>query len=423
MNSAKDDEIYWNTSDKLVFNFEDNEECQIFGVSQTTAICSQAGTFSVDDDADDYLKSDITPSNLKPLLSVISEKTLTSILKAENLHNVHQEKPLVQPDITLRRILLGQPFMLEQYKSLASKTELLDSAIASGDGNAILIVIIFIAKTLKQSLIQRLLLERPEAVNIYIRYLATTLRTNELTDLLTMLGRSKDAAMTNLQIVLKNTPNIERLLQKLQNCCRMHFTALSDCREGFYVQNYIKLLEWQVAVKATEFSKPLDIHSSVLDCLQNACQHHWNASEGSLVSPTNLSKQHDVSPRQYQCVALTTRASMQAWDDIESIVLTKGWLGSKKLQTSLAIEDILQILHENQAPSSLLAKFLSYIDDLDRRLSLAKKLQCHRAVIDIFVLQRDRVALSEYKSSLHSQSEQYFYAENALRASTVKWKN
>ncbi|XP_046594120.1 spermatogenesis-defective protein 39 homolog isoform X2 [Neodiprion lecontei] len=381
MNSAKDDEIYWNTSDKLVFNFEDNEECQIFGVSQTTAICSQAGTFSVDDDADDYLKSDITPSNLKPLLSVISEKTLTSILNAENLHNVHQEKPLVQPDITLRRILLGQPFMLEQYKSLASKTELLDSAIASGDGNAILIVIIFIAKTLKQSLIQRLLLERPEAVNIYIRYLATTLRTNELTDLLTLL------------VIFQN-------VRAFQRCC-----------------------QWQVAVKATEFSKPLDIHSSVLDCLQNACQHHWNASEGSLVSPTNLSKQHDVSPRQYQCVALTTRASMQAWDDIESIVLTKGWLGSKKLQTSLAIEDILQILHENQAPSSLLAKFLSYIDDLDRRLSLAKKLQCHRAVIDIFVLQRDRVALSEYKSSLHSQSEQYFYAENALRASTVKWKN
>ena len=49
----------------------------------------------------------------------------------------------VQPDITLRKILLGQPYSLEQYKSLASKTALLDAAIISGDGNAILIVIFY----------------------------------------------------------------------------------------------------------------------------------------------------------------------------------------------------------------------------------------------------------------------------------------
>lgn len=47
---------------------------------------------------------------------------------------------VTQPDITLRQILLGQPYSLEQYKSLASKTALLDAAILNGDGNAILIV-------------------------------------------------------------------------------------------------------------------------------------------------------------------------------------------------------------------------------------------------------------------------------------------
>jgi len=47
---------------------------------------------------------------------------------------------VAQPDITLRKILLGQPFSLEHYKSIASKTALLDAAISSGDGNAILIV-------------------------------------------------------------------------------------------------------------------------------------------------------------------------------------------------------------------------------------------------------------------------------------------
>lgn len=70
---------------------------------------------------------------------------------------------------------------------------------------------------------------------------------------------------------------------------------------------------------------------------------------------------------------------------IEKFVRTyfQGWLGSKKLQTNLLIEDILKILHDNKAPSSLLATFLSYVENMDKRLELAKKLQCHRAVIDV----------------------------------------
>jgi len=47
---------------------------------------------------------------------------------------------VVQSDITLRQILLSQPYSLEQYKSLASKTTLLDASISNGDGSAILIV-------------------------------------------------------------------------------------------------------------------------------------------------------------------------------------------------------------------------------------------------------------------------------------------
>lgn len=62
------------------------------------------------------------------------------VLAADKLQNVHPETPVAQPDITLRKILLGQPYSLEQYKPIASKTALLDAAISSGDGNAILIV-------------------------------------------------------------------------------------------------------------------------------------------------------------------------------------------------------------------------------------------------------------------------------------------
>ena len=40
--------------------------------------------------------------------------------------------------MTLKKILIGQPYSLESYKSYASKIALLEAAIKSGNGNAIL---------------------------------------------------------------------------------------------------------------------------------------------------------------------------------------------------------------------------------------------------------------------------------------------
>lgn len=45
---------------------------------------------------------------------------------------------------TITKILLGHPYSLELYRSLKSKTELLDTAIAIGDGNATLAVRLWI---------------------------------------------------------------------------------------------------------------------------------------------------------------------------------------------------------------------------------------------------------------------------------------
>jgi hypothetical protein len=44
--------------------------------------------------------------------------------------------------------LLGFPYSLELYRSLKSKTELLDAAIAVGDGNATLAVSLWIVNFL-----------------------------------------------------------------------------------------------------------------------------------------------------------------------------------------------------------------------------------------------------------------------------------
>ncbi|KAK0088890.1 hypothetical protein PV325_010341 [Microctonus aethiopoides] len=418
----KDDEDYWNSSEKHSFSFDQNTEVDnLFGISKSGTAQLRAGISNIDV-SDSYLTYDSPQTNLKPLLSIISEPTLIAILGADKIY-LSEEPPTVDPTSTLRRILLGQPFSLEKYKSLVNKTALLDAAIHSGNGNAILIIILFITKTLKSTLVQRLLMDRADALNVYIHYLSTRLQVNDITDLLMLAGRSVDAALMQLNIIMKNTQDENRLLQKLTKCYKTQFMSLPECRESIYVQNYIKLLEWKVALKNTKFDEELEESSSVLDCLRYICKHNWNSSKSGLITPAMLQQQQDIMPRQYQKTALKSRISVQAWEDIDNLLLSKGWLGSHRLQTNLPIEQVLKILHTGQAPTPILDKFLAYVDNIDKRLQLAQNFSCAKTIIEIYGLQGNRTALLEYRDTLKPQSETYILAEKTLSSQTIRWKS
>ncbi|XP_043288486.1 spermatogenesis-defective protein 39 homolog [Venturia canescens] len=375
MSSAKDDEDYWNSSDKNSFSFDQNNEVDnLFGVSKSGTAQLREGISNIKVSTAYFQQEDTRP-NLKPLLSIISEQTLNIILTADKIF-LPEEPSVVQPDITLRRILLGQPFSLEKYKSLVSKTALLDAALASGDGNAILIVILFIGKTLKWPLVERILLERPDSIPVYVRYLATRLQVNEITDLLTAQGRRVDAAITHFDIIIRNTRDASRLVEKLEKCYKTHFIDLPDCKESAFLNNYTKLLRWQMALENRQVDEVFNLNSPVLDCLRYACKDHYNSPMGALASPKMLLKEHDISARQYQKVALKMRASLQEWNDIDNLLLSKSWLGTPKLEASLSIDEILKTLSENQAPLTTIEKFLKYVDSAERRSELARTYNC-----------------------------------------------
>ncbi|KYQ46906.1 VPS33B-interacting protein [Trachymyrmex zeteki] len=421
MNAVKDEDEFWYSSEKRSFCFE-NEVDQLKSDTQKL----WTGIFNTSN-LENSLQSTNDLQTTKSLLSVISEKTLSRNNKSENGRPKTEHKCLeidVQPDITLREILLGQSYSLERYKSLASKTALLDAAISNGDGNSILIIILFLIKTLKRSLVQRLLVERPNAVNVYIYYLFIRLQTSEITDILTMLDHSSTAAMKNLHIIIKNTKDPNRLWQKLHNCYKALFTMLPNCKETMFLESYIKLLEWQLAIKQKKNDEELALNSSILESLYYACKHHCNTpNDFVMISPMMLSRDHNISPRLYQKVTLQVKAACGGWDDIDRLLLTKGILGNTKLQTHLYTEDVLKVLYKYNAPHAVLEKYLKFIENLEKRLELAKKLSCHTIVIDIFVQQGDRMILTDYKAKLQPQSEDYFYAESALHLPNIKWKN
>ncbi|XP_008554787.1 spermatogenesis-defective protein 39 homolog [Microplitis demolitor] len=422
----KDDEDYWNSSEGHSFSFDQNNEPDnLFGISKNGTAQLRAGISNINsptDPAPSYLTPESADSTFKPLLAIISEPVLMTILNADNRHLISDNKLNVNPSVTVRRILLGQTYSLENYKSLSNKTALLDAAIASGSGNVILIVTLFIIKTLKSGLSQKIFMERLDAINVYVHYLSTRLQVNEVTDLLMMQGRLVDAAFKNLAITIKNTRDDGRLLQKLIKCYKTQFVNFTEYKESLFVNNYIKLLEWKIALNSGG-NKNL-ANNNVLDCLKYICENNWNSSQDASVSPARIfANQHDITPRQYQKTVLKTRVSVQAWDDVNNILLSKGWLGSEKLQSNLPIEDILKILHQGQAPTSVIEKYLKYVDNMRNRLQLAKNYGCAKAVVEILGLLGDRTALLEYKDTLTLQSEAHFLAEKTLASVTIRWKS
>jgi hypothetical protein len=47
------------------------------------------------------------------------------------------------------------------------------------------------------------------------------------------------------------------------------------------------------------------------------------------------------------------------------------------------MEQVVMQLHAHGAPTDILVKFLELIENVDKRVTLAQKLQCHKAVVNV----------------------------------------
>ena len=63
------------------------------------------------------------------------------------------------------------------------------------------------------------------------------------------------------------------------------------------------------------------------------------------------------------------------------------------------------------------------IKPIEDRMAFTKKVGYHNVVVDDYVGLRDRSGLVGYKQELVRQSEEWFYADNALKMTNTKWKN
>nr|XP_018911464.1 PREDICTED: spermatogenesis-defective protein 39 homolog [Bemisia tabaci] len=417
--SLQDDESHWNSSDigSFAFDFDDSQEP--IGSSSPISSGPSAGV--------SFKRSEVESE--VPLTTLISEKSIFLLIYGEsidaemsnNTKNIEEEVKYLRRQVknrwqtpsvktTISRMLFHQPVSLELFRSFTSKKALLEEAISVGDGETVLSIVLYLSNSLKKSLFNQLLKKYPVAVNQYASYLSTKMQIQELSDLYIMLGRTKDAAIKNFQYACLNS---SQQISRLRHCLSNHF---SDSPDKHNLENFIKLLEWQKTVNPDLFRK------SAIESLTYACQHHWNDQKSITSNPSHLVKELGLTEKQLQWSTVKGRAAKKSWDDIENLIITKTWLGGKRVNAYLAIEDVIRKLHAAGAPSEVLLKYFNLLSDVDARIRLATSLQCDKIIIDSLTCHRDQQALIHQKAQSPTHSKIYSQADSVLRSFATKWK-
>uniref|UniRef100_A0A182NQR0 Vps16 C-terminal domain-containing protein n=1 Tax=Anopheles dirus TaxID=7168 RepID=A0A182NQR0_9DIPT len=251
---SKDDD-YWNDSTNKSFNFDEDDVAVL-----DIATNNKRSLFGED------TPSEASYSNVQcelPLHTIISDEALELILQEQSRTEMtipkgitlEEEVKLLRKKIqefnyapttesVIRKLLLGKPCSLEMFRSMTEKEQLLDEAIASGSGNAILKVTLFLDRTLKKKLFYTLLQTRPEAVHHYVNYLSLRLKVTDCTDLLVFLGRHHEASLLQFSVFVCSTSNLDIKRQRLKKAYSDYFSQPGA--NTFYAQlvaNYINLLE------------------------------------------------------------------------------------------------------------------------------------------------------------------------------------
>jgi len=373
------------------------------------------------------------------------------LLRAKrNLEKIQEAKYIpLHPKETVKNIYLGNHYSLEFYRSLSDKKDLLAEAVAIGDGNVILTVLLYLKKTLSRSKFAELLIPCPSSVSSQLTvYLERRRKLTELSDLYSSLGRYSEAALVHYKAAAITDPKHQQsaspqdpsLLhdkaQKVKYVLNSHFGGNINS-DTPHVTEHVNLLEraspvLTAAAAATAQStstgpivkqEGINNRITVFNLLSFCAANYYEAPENLYHSPLAIKKCHKLTERQFVWPCLVGRSQRVAWQDCEALALAKGWLGGKKIKADIDPLDVSRLLHSREAPPKVLRVFVELIEDLDERQKFARKVGIHTVVVDVFVALRDRLSLESYKHKLLPQSEDWHYANNALTTTNTKWKN
>lgn len=339
---------------------------------------------------------------------------------------------------TLKRILNGQPVSLEQYKSKEEKLALLDKAIASHDGNAIITAVLFLKQTLREGLFNVELIRRPVAIDQYLAYLKAQFSMKEYESMLEMLNRTEELAIVQYKKAVTVDDSMAKI-HRLQACLKTYFETTAGMEhDSGLIQQQISLLQRQRPVDVADdmlekqgkhimFNKvpraASIVNKPVITTLYYCCLYHYEEGENLLSSPASIRKEHQLTEKQFLWTAVKARARVHKWSDIDQLFTSKGFFGGTKKKCVIGFNRVATILHKAGATPEIVCQYLMLVDDVTTRLELAQKFQCHDAVVETYRAQRDRQSLSAYYNKVKPNSREWFLAHHVLNDQSIKWKS
>jgi len=430
-----DDDSYWNESKNKGFSFDENADSDELSLSRLSINKNDnvVSFEAVPSSSSRWQEKVREASRQIATAAQVPEPSISQIVGVRDPNKLEAELAAVRktlaklqenkfspspPQQTVEDIILGRPYSLSGYVSLKDKVELLDCALDLGDGAAILAITLMLRSTLKWAKFIEIVEARPVAADQLVAHLVTRHELSALIDLLSALGRRQEASVVAFKQALAS-PTLEARVKKLKDVLHMH---ASNAEQFIEQINLWERLSPVIASDTSGTSSGL-ANASVLKTLLFLCTHHWGAGENLLHSPAGMRRTHKLTDKQYTWVALRARASVAAWADCEGLVVGKGWLGGKKVKGSVSAQAVVTALHQAGAPTDTLAIFLPLVDSLEDRMGLARKVGVAAVVVDVLVAMKDRLALLQFQETLTPSSRDWFYAENAIRTSSAKWKN
>ncbi|XP_067944507.1 spermatogenesis-defective protein 39 homolog [Watersipora subatra] len=337
---------------------------------------------------------------------------------------------------TIKRMLCGKPYILESYKSLKDKKALLSSALAKHDGNTINAVILFLKQTLNQSLFQSTLLEVGGAEQ-YVSYLKQTDGVEEAEDIVSMIGKSEDAAMTRYRFAIQPT-SVDQKINRLKSCQMSQFelnpVLATDCQ---HISNQISLLQVQQIIERADAEMEAQgkhhimrthkrrgtlPNQPLLTTLYYCCLYHYDQSHTQFSSPHYLIDKFKMTDTQLQWMATAALSRIHRWSQLEQLFAGKNWYGGSKVISTIGFGNVVKILHKNKATPDIINKYCSRISNEEERLSVAMKYGCHMTAVETLIAMKDKSGLMELMRSLSYGSTERLKADAALKSS-IKWRN
>ncbi|CAD5120312.1 DgyrCDS8888 [Dimorphilus gyrociliatus] len=362
----------------------------------------------------------------------------SSLIEAENRNKnqkLTMESRLMSPppskiSETILNMFSGKTYLLETYRSLNDKLELIRHAIRSKDSNIITATTLHFKKTVLREIFMKHIvdLEFNDALNHYISYL----KQKEKRELITFYDELENHHPDSARVAeFRNEKHIlvYQLMHKKEYPEYRNPDALSKIfnhnrhyRDLF--QNYQRFGEdsrklHEIYPERRSFAIEKD---SVIGLLHWLCLNHWDAKRygQNTYDHDFFRKIYNIIDKHYIMTAVRALAERGQFEVIKSLFIKKSFLRGERVLSKLHDWDIANVcimikMNCPQVTERVLQPFLEAVTPVSNLLYIAERLHCPAVIIKTLVeKKKDYEALRRYSATLRHGTPEKFLAKQYL---------